>query len=168
MSNKIFIGLGSNVGNCFQTIEKSIKILKSDSSIDLISTSSIYLSKAIGYQDQPDFLNAVCYVKSELSPLLVLKKLLNIEDLLGRERTFKNAPRCIDLDLLIYESIQQKIYGPPVLILPHPEIHKRAFVLKPLIEIQPDCEIPGLGKALNFLERCKDQKIYLTKKRFSL
>ena len=109
MSNKIFIGLGSNVGNSFQTIEKSIKILKSDNSINFITLSSMYLSKAIGYKDQPDFINAVCFVKSELSPLLILKKLLNIEHLLGRKRTFKNAPRSIDLDLLIYENIQQNL-----------------------------------------------------------
>ena len=168
MSNKIFIGLGSNVGNSFQTIEKSIKILKLDNSINFITLSSLYLSKAIGYKDQPDFINAVCFVKSELSPLLILKKLLNIEHLLGRKRTFKNAPRSIDLDLLIYENIQQKIDGPPELVLPHPEMHKRAFVLEPLVEIQPDCEIPGLGKAMDFIKNCKEQEIHLTKEKFSL
>jgi len=168
MSNKAFIGLGSNEGNPFQNIEKSIKILKTDGTLNLITTSSIYLSKPIGYENQPDFMNAVCCVKSELSPLLILKKLLSIENFLGRKRTFKNAPRCIDLDLLMYENIQQKIDGPPSLILPHPEIHKRAFVLLPLVEIQPDCIIPGLGKAMDFIKNCKEQEIYLTKKKFSL
>jgi 2-amino-4-hydroxy-6-hydroxymethyldihydropteridine diphosphokinase len=163
MSNKIFIGLGSNLGNSIQTIEKSIKLLISEKSINVITVSSVYLTEAIGYKNQPDFLNAVCCVKSRLSPLTLLKKLLQIEDYLGRTRTFKNAPRCIDLDLLIYKNIKQRIDVPINLVLPHPEIHKRAFVLKPLIEIEPDCEIPGLGKALSFVEDCKNQKIKRSK-----
>ena len=102
MLKKIFIGAGSNIGNSFQIIEKSLKLLISDNSTSLITASSFYSSKAIGYLNQPDFINAVFSVESQLKPLPLLKKLLEIEDVLGRERTFKNAPRCIDLDLLIY------------------------------------------------------------------
>ena len=99
------------------------------------------------------------FVKSNITPLTLLKKLLTIEDQFGRVRTFKNAPRCIDLDLLIYGNFQIKIQGPTPLTLPHPEIHKRAFVLKPLVEINPNCEIPGLGRAKNYLKACKKQEI---------
>jgi len=165
MLKKIFIGAGSNIGNSFQIIEKSLKLLISDNSTSLITASSFYSSKAIGYVNQPDFINAVFCVKSQLKPLPLLKKLLEIEDVLGRERTFKNAPRCIDLDLLIYENTQQKTDGSTPLILPHPEIQNRAFVLKPLIEIEPNCIIPGLGKAAKYMVNCKNQKINRLKKK---
>ena len=168
MSNKIYVGLGSNMGDSFEIIENSVKFIISNKSNEFVGVSSVYLTRPIGYRDQPDFLNAVLCIQSELKPLALLKKLFNIEDHFGRIRTFKNAPRLIDLDLLIFGNIQKKINGPIPLTLPHPEIHKRAFVLKPLIEIQPNCEIPGLGKVEDFMKECKNQKITRLKKELKI
>jgi 2-amino-4-hydroxy-6-hydroxymethyldihydropteridine diphosphokinase len=89
--------------------------------------------------------------------LALLQALLALEQQNGRTREFSNAPRTLDLDVLLYDNMQHHEHG---LTVPHPQMHKRAFVLQPLLEIAPDCVIPGVGVAVNALEQCKDQQLY--------
>ncbi len=102
--------------------------------------SSLYETAAVGVTDQPDFLNAVAEVYTTLSAEALLDALLNLENLLGRERTFRWGPRVIDLDLLLYGSEQIAL---PTLTVPHPRLRERAFVLIPLAEIAPELTLPG-------------------------
>ena len=159
MNNKIYIGIGSNVGDSISTINKPINLILSEEKIKFVAVSNFFLSKPIGYRNQPNFINAVICIKSTLTSLKLLKILLEIENQCGRKRSFKNAPRSIDLDLLIFKSLKVQLKGPPKLIIPHPQMHRRAFVLKPLIEIDPNCIIPGLGQASIKLKNCHSQKI---------
>ena len=168
MLNKIYIGLGSNLGDSIKIFSESIKKIISDKDFFFHSISSPYISEPIGYTKQSDFFNAVICVKSKLNPHNVLKKLLEIENQFGRTRPFKNSPRTLDLDLLLYENLKVSIKEPPCLVLPHPEIHKRFFVLKPLIEIEPNCYIPGLGKAFKFIKDCENQKVKRLEKKIIL
>jgi 2-amino-4-hydroxy-6-hydroxymethyldihydropteridine diphosphokinase len=105
-------------------------------------------------QVQPDFVNAVAKIETDLTPQALLKALLQIEHQHGRERTYRNAPRTLDMDVLLYGDMQLHEHG---LTIPHPQMHRRAFVLRPLLEISPDISIPGVGKAKRALEKCQDQ-----------
>jgi 2-amino-4-hydroxy-6-hydroxymethyldihydropteridine diphosphokinase len=108
----------------------------------LIRRSSLYCTTPVGYADQPDFVNAVAEIETRLSPDELLEACLEIERKHGRNRTFKNAPRTLDLDILLYGDMMSV---EPRLTLPHPRMHERAFVLVPLAEIAPDCVIPRRG-----------------------
>jgi 2-amino-4-hydroxy-6-hydroxymethyldihydropteridine diphosphokinase len=144
--SKAFVALGSNLaGNldgptsqvirAFQAIDKLPKT-------KLIKTSSLYQSAAVGYLNQPDFINAVVEISTLLSPETILEKLLNIEHEAGRERSFANAPRVLDCDLLLYDDV---IINTEDLTLPHPRMFERGFVLLPLAEIAPDLTLPDLS-----------------------
>jgi len=122
----------------------------------VLARSSLYRSAPIGYLDQPDFVNAVVKVETALAPLELLQALLALEQKNGRTREFPNAPRTLDLDVLLYDDLQQHEHG---LTVPHLQMHLRAFVLQPLMEIAPDCVIPGVGAAVKALEQCKDQQL---------
>jgi 2-amino-4-hydroxy-6-hydroxymethyldihydropteridine diphosphokinase len=111
----------------------------------------------VGYVDQPDFINAVAQVETSLAPRALLAALLDIEHRHGRERSFRNAPRTLDLDLLLYGSAHFHEDG---LTLPHPRMTERAFVLRPLLEIAPDAQIPGHGRAADWLAACADQRVF--------
>jgi 2-amino-4-hydroxy-6-hydroxymethyldihydropteridine diphosphokinase len=110
----------------------------------------------VGYREQPEFVNAVVEIETELAPEALLKELLAIEGRSGRTRTFQNAPRTLDLDLLLYGD---QVIAQPGLAVPHPRMHERAFVLAPLAEIAPDTTIPGKGIASALLSACKDQDV---------
>ncbi len=142
--SKAFVALGSNLaGNldspasqvihAFQAIEQLPKT-------KLIKQSSLYKSVPVGYADQPDFINAVVEINTTLSPEILLEALLKIEIEAGRERPFANAPRVLDLDLLLYDDL---VINKKKLTLPHPRMHERGFVLLPLAEIAPDLVIPN-------------------------
>ena len=120
----------------------------------LVAHSSLYRSAPLGYPDQPEFVNAVAKVATALTPQALLQALLQIEHEHGRERTFRNAPRTLDLDVLLYDDTQLHEHG---LTIPHPQMHLRAFVLQPLLEIAPDAAIPGMGPARQALQNCSDQ-----------
>ena len=122
----------------------------------LLQTSSLYASAPWGYADQPDFVNAVASVETELPPQRLLEELLNIEIWHGRERTFPNAPRSLDLDIALYGD---EIVDEANLKIPHPRMHERAFVLVPLAEIAPDLMIPGQGRTADLLTRCNDPSL---------
>ncbi|MBI3576299.1 MAG: 2-amino-4-hydroxy-6-hydroxymethyldihydropteridine diphosphokinase, partial [Gammaproteobacteria bacterium] len=116
-----------------------------------------YRSAPVGRQDQPDFINAVCRVRTGLAPAALMHDLLEIESRHGRERRGeKGGPRTLDLDLLLYghEAIRSA-----ELTVPHPRLHERAFVLYPLSELEPDLVIPGHGPLCELLTGCAGQRV---------
>ncbi|QZA76648.1 2-amino-4-hydroxy-6-hydroxymethyldihydropteridine diphosphokinase [Deefgea tanakiae] len=144
----IFVALGANLGDPAAQLQQAIAALAAWPTMTLLQSSSFYASAPVGYTDQPDFVNAVCELETELSALEVLAALLSIEAENGRERNFKNSPRTLDLDLILYGNEQIDV---PDLTVPHPRMHERAFVLQPLLEIAPQAQIPGLGAAQDYL-----------------
>ncbi len=151
-----FIGLGSNLGDPEGRVRQGIAALAELPQARLAAASSLYRSAAVGHADQPDFVNAVAQLSTGLAPQALLAALLAIEKRFGRERSFPNAPRTLDLDLLLYDA---KCIAEPGLAVPHPRMHQRAFVLAPLVEIAPACVIPGIGPAADWLERCRGQSV---------
>lgn len=147
-----YIALGSNLGSNLgeskgdngpaQQIEQALLELRTLPQTDLIHHSSLYQSPPAGHADQPDYVNAVAEVRTRLSPTALLQELLQLEIRFGRRRLFRNAPRTLDLDLLLYGT---QVLHEPGLTLPHPRMHTRPFVLVPLLEIAPHIEIPGHG-----------------------
>ncbi len=131
---KAYIGFGTNLGNRMEQIELALEAIKLLPNTALLSCSPIYETKPWGYVDQPNFLNGVAEIETDLSPALFLGALLGIEAAMGRIRTIKNGPRVIDLDLLLYDNV---VSNTEELILPHPRMLERAFVLKPLIDLLP-------------------------------
>ena len=151
-----FIALGSNLGDPESKVRQGIAAVAALPQVRLLAASSLYRSAALGHTDQPDFVNAVAQIATSLAPQALLAAMLAIEQRFGRERTFLNAPRTLDLDLLLYDA---QTIAEPGLALPHPRMHQRAFVLAPLLEIAPACVIPGKGPAADWLARCGDQII---------
>lgn len=155
-----FIGLGSNLEDPLNQLRSAFVELDKLPGTRLVARSSLYRSAPIGLPEQsdlssqPDFVNAVAKLSTELAPQVLLQALLYIEYQHGRERTFRNAPRTLDLDVLLYDDVQLHETG---LTIPHPQMHLRAFVLQPLLEIAPDIGIPGVGQAQQALQACQDQ-----------
>ena len=144
--SKVFIGLGGNIGNVQETFVKVIAIVEEKIG-SVINQSSLYKTAPWGFKDQNDFLNKVICVNTNLSPTDVLKNLLTIELMMGRNRNAnnKNAPRTIDLDILFYDD---KIIADDNLVVPHPRLHLRNFVLGPLAEIEPNYIHPVILKKI--------------------
>ena len=154
MAHTAFIGLGSNLEYPRKQLQRAFAELDRLPETHLAARSSLYRSAPLGYPDQPEFVNAVAKVATALTPQALLQALLKIEHEHGRERTFRNAPRTLDMDILLYDDMQLHEHG---LTIPHPQMHLRAFVLQPLLEIAPDIGIPGIGRAAAAFERCRDQ-----------
>ncbi|MCM8798482.1 MAG: 2-amino-4-hydroxy-6-hydroxymethyldihydropteridine diphosphokinase [Candidatus Omnitrophica bacterium] len=142
-----YIGIGSNLGNRRENIKRVIEILKKDKKVKLLKKSKIYETDPIG-PPQRKFLNGVFKIKTEYSPFELLQKMKEIEALLGRKKTLRWGPRTIDLDILFYDKL---ILRTKDLTIPHPEIPKRIFVLKPLSEISPFLKHPLLKKTVRRL-----------------
>ncbi len=151
-----FIALGSNLDQPTLQIRRAFAELSQLPASRLLNCSAIYRSAPVGYLEQPDFINAVVQIETTLAPHDLLKSLLNIEQRFGRVRSTPNAARILDLDLLLYADLQ---CDEPGLTLPHPRMHLRAFVLKPLIEIAPNCCIPGRGSVAEMLIACNGQQL---------
>lgn len=147
-----YIALGSNLSDPIAQIEQAWTQLENLPETRLTACSSLYLSKPVGYAEQPDFINAAAGIQTHLSPRALLAALLQIEARHGRNRTFKNAPRSLDLDLLLYDGLVMHEHG---LTLPHPRMTERAFVLLPLAEIAADALIPGHGRVDACLAKIK-------------
>ncbi len=143
-----YVALGANLDRPARQIQTALTELGNLADTRLVKVSSHYRSAAAGHPDQPDYINAVARLRTGLGPHALLDALLAIEHRHGRERTFKNAPRTLDLDILLYDHL---ILNDPGLHLPHPRMHERAFVLAPLVEIAPACSIPGHGRCLDLL-----------------
>lgn len=142
------IGLGSNLEDSRQHIQSALTQLGRIHATRLAARSSLYRSIAIGPPDQPDYVNAAATLCTELAPHELLDELQAIERLHGRKRTLRWGPRTLDLDLLLFGD--QQIHSAR-LTVPHPQMHLRAFVLIPLLEIAPQIEIPGHGAAADLL-----------------
>jgi 2-amino-4-hydroxy-6-hydroxymethyldihydropteridine diphosphokinase len=150
-----FVGLGSNLQDPRRQIQTAFAELDGMPHTRVVKQSSLYGSAPLGYAGQPDFVNAVAQLETGLPAERLLAELQQLEQRHGRERSFANAPRTLDLDLLLFG---QQVVQTPALTLPHPRMHERAFVLKPLYEIAPHASIPGVGTVENCLQQTAGQK----------
>lgn len=146
---RVFVGLGSNVGDRLANLQAAVDALRSETVSSVIRVSSVYETDPVG-PAQPDFLNAVAELETDLSAIELLRRMKAIEERLGRLPRERRGPREIDLDLLVYGDHLVDEEGVRV---PHPEIANRAFVLVPLEEVAPDLEVPGAGSVASLLAR---------------
>lgn len=135
------LGLGANIGEPLVALRAAVEALGRLPHTAVTAVSSVYQTAPVGYTDQPDFYNIVLTVETALTPHALLGGCLGIEAALGRVRTFRNAPRVVDIDLLLYEGYTE---GTEELTVPHPRMRERAFVLIPLAELFPDGDVLGV------------------------
>ena len=140
-----YIALGTNLGERLENLKRAVELIDEVDALEVKSVSSVYETRPVGGPEQGNYLNACALIKSELTPTLLLLKLLEIENIMGRVREERWGPRIIDLDLLVYENV---IMNTPLLELPHPRLTERDFVLIPLCDIAPDLVITGGGKTV--------------------
>jgi 2-amino-4-hydroxy-6-hydroxymethyldihydropteridine diphosphokinase len=150
-----YIALGSNLQNPVRQVQSALAALSRVPHSLVIKASSLYKTAPIGYEakdaDQiPDFINAVVWLETTLSPEALLEALFNIENLAGRERPYLNAPRVLDCDLLLYDHVEMQS---KYLTIPHPRMHLRGFVLLPLFEINPEIIIGQHGKIADIIAK---------------
>lgn len=151
-----YVALGANLDDPQLTVKAAIVALGSIPLTKCVAVSSLYRTAPVGLRNQPDFINAVAALETRLAPQALLDELFGIEQEFGRRRSVKNAPRTLDLDLLLHD---EHVVDTPALVLPHPRMHQRAFVLAPLAEIAPDLVIPGHGAIAPLLRACAEQHI---------
>ena len=145
MIKGVFVALGSNLGDREAYLEQAVEELRAVDSIALVKESSIIETGPVGGPPQDRFLNQVVEIETTLSPDALLAEMQRVERALGRIRREKWGPRTIDLDILLYDN---KVVCRPGLQIPHPRMHERMFVLKPLCEIAPDVVHPTIGKRI--------------------
>ena len=145
---KAVVALGANIGNPREQMDLAVALLRE--ATEVIAVSSYFVTKPVGGPEQPDYLNAVCILESDLPATDLLAVLQGIEKSLGRERTVQWGPRTIDLDLIQYGSL---LSAADELELPHPRAHERRFVLEPWFEIEPDAILLTHGKISDLLEQ---------------
>jgi len=151
-----YIGIGSNLDEPRAQVERAFDELSRLPRTRLLARSSLYRSAPVGYAAQPDFVNAVAALDTALAADELLRELQAIESRHARKRSFANAPRTLDLDLLLFGDAR---IDERDLRVPHPRMHERAFVLAPLLEIAPQARIPGHGSAAERLAACSSQKV---------
>jgi 2-amino-4-hydroxy-6-hydroxymethyldihydropteridine diphosphokinase len=139
-----FIAIGANLNDPERRVREGVAALAGLPDTELVRASSLYRSAPVGYRDQPDFINAVAEVRTGLSARALLEALLALEVSRGRVRTFLNAPRTLDLDIVVFGDLE---IHEPGLTVPHPRMQDRAFVVVPLAEIAPEAMVPGRGRA---------------------
>ena len=144
---RAIVALGSNIGEPKENLDLAIALLRE--ATEVVTVSSYYQTKPVGFLDQPDFLNAVCLIESDLPALDLLQMLHGIEKAMGRERLIQWGPRTIDLDLIQYGAL---LSSADELKLPHPRAHERKFVLEPWLEIEPDAILLTHGKVSELLK----------------
>ena len=149
--SRALIALGGNLDDPARRLPRVMAELDELPRTQLLRASSLYRTAPVGYADQPDFINAVALVETALPPADLMAELLALETRHGRRRALHNGPRTLDLDLLLYDD---RVLDDSYVTLPHPRMHQRAFVLTPLLEIMPDCEIPRHGPALRLHAAC--------------
>jgi 2-amino-4-hydroxy-6-hydroxymethyldihydropteridine diphosphokinase len=145
MKHTAFISLGSNIGNRFILLEEALTDLQKRYPIEVVNVSSIYETDPVGYEDQDVFLNMVAQIRTSLTAEELLDACLEIEKELGRKRDIRWGPRTIDLDILLYNDENMITER---LVIPHPRMHERSFVLIPLIEICPNLTLPETKQPL--------------------
>ena len=139
--SKVVLGLGSNLGDRLANLQFAVDTLQRAPKTQVTAVSRVYETEPVGYAEQPDFLNAAVLLETDLSPKTVLGFCLGVEAAAGRERTVKNGPRILDLDVLLYENVKSDSFE---LTLPHPRMLERAFVLLPLNDLFPSGRALGL------------------------
>jgi 2-amino-4-hydroxy-6-hydroxymethyldihydropteridine diphosphokinase len=144
-----FIGLGSNLDDPAAQIRRAMQALAAMPETRVARRSSLYRNPPAGFLDQPEFINAVARIETGLAPRDLLERLLAIERVQGRVRDFPNAPRTLDLDILLYG---ERTVREPGLTIPHPRMLERAFALVPLAEIAPDAVVPGDGRIADLVK----------------
>jgi len=140
VSTKAFLGLGANIGDRLGNLQRSIRHLNRIEGLRVVRSSRVYETDPVGGPPQPDFLNAVIEVETDLFPRELLNACLEVEETLGRQRGVRWGPRAIDLDVLTYGD--DDVFEPD-LEIPHPRMHERGFVLVPLLELDADPPLPG-------------------------
>jgi 2-amino-4-hydroxy-6-hydroxymethyldihydropteridine diphosphokinase len=150
-----YIGLGANLGDAGATLAAAFNALEALPDSELVQRSSVYRSAPID-SSGPDYLNAVVRLRTALGAHELLAQLQSIERSHGRERPYRNAPRTLDLDLLLYG---EQLIHTPTLVVPHPRAHERAFVLAPLGEIAPQLVIPGRGAVADLHSALGGQRV---------
>lgn len=151
-----YLSLGSNLGDRLQQLRDAVRSIESFEGIEIEKISSVYETEPVGDVPQENFYNLVIKIKTDLSPYRLLAIAQIVERQFGRKREIHWGPRTLDIDILLYgrEAINEKD-----LVIPHPEMYNRAFVLIPLIEIEPDLKLPGGNPPQHFLDRVKDQGV---------
>jgi 2-amino-4-hydroxy-6-hydroxymethyldihydropteridine diphosphokinase len=152
----VFVGIGSNLDEPVKQVEEALLELDRLPHTRMVKRSSLYRTAPVGHADQPDFINAVAQLETGLSADRLLSELQEVEASHGRTRSFPNAPRTLDLDLLLFEQFELKTDR---LTVPHARMHERAFVLKPLLEVFEQASIPGKGAAKDLLRECREQVV---------
>ena len=151
----VYLALGSNLGDREENLKQAIAALPPQMVVK--ARSHVYETQPWGYEDQPKFLNQVIKVKTYLDPEPLLKHLKRLEVALGRKASFPNGPRLIDLDILFYDD---RVFNTPSLVIPHPRLHERGFVLLPLMDIDPDLVHPVNNKSVReMLAQCNVEGI---------
>lgn len=154
------LGLGTNQGDREDNLRVAVSALQTVPGIFVKRCSSLYETEPVGYTDQPDFYNMVAEVQTELSPRALLGVCLGIEAGMGRIRTFRNAPRIIDIDVLMAEGIHME---EKELVLPHPRMFERAFVIVPILELFPEGMVYGMDLT-SFAPKTVEKKVNFLKK----
>jgi 2-amino-4-hydroxy-6-hydroxymethyldihydropteridine diphosphokinase len=143
-----YVGLGANLGPREITLLRAVDLLAETEGVEVRAVSQLRETEPVGVVDQPLFLNGAVVLDTSLSPRELLDRLLEIERELGRVRDVRWGPRVVDLDLLVYGDRQ---IDEPGLRVPHPRLHERRFALEPLAELDPELDVPGLGRVENAL-----------------
>ena len=155
MAVTAFIGIGANLGDARANVLDAVERLRKLPGAKLEAVSSLYRTAPIDSSGE-DYINAVARLGTSLPAQQLLEALFDIERTHGRERPYVNAPRTLDLDLLLYGD---EVISTPMLTVPHPRMHQRAFVLMPLLELAPEIVLPGLGTAADFAPSVSDQGV---------
>lgn len=152
---RAFVGVGANLGDATATVRAALQALRELPEACCVACSSLYRSAPVEAEG-PDFVNAVAELHTALRPPALLQRLQAIEQRFGRVRGVRNAPRTLDLDLLLHGDT---VMHGAALTLPHPRLHLRAFVLRPLVELDAALSLPGLGPLAPWLRRAADQPV---------
>jgi 2-amino-4-hydroxy-6-hydroxymethyldihydropteridine diphosphokinase len=148
MSRLVVLALGSNLGDRAATLQDAVDAVLESPAVTGVAVSPVYETEPVGGPEQPDYLNAVLLLDTELPSLALLERAHAVEQAFGRERTEPNGARTLDIDVI---SVGDEVSADPALTLPHPRAHERAFVLRPLADVAPDLVLPGRGRVCELL-----------------